>query len=123
MFDPLPEIQAWPSSASVRPGQRLGLSKPKAPQSNKALEKKQMTLLNAQLRQAQNPFEMPQIAVPKPAPPPPPAPTSSSADVQEAATDARRQSYNREGMQSTILAGETGGYKSQALGGNLSILG
>jgi hypothetical protein len=104
-------------------GQRLGFSKPKVPERNKELEKKQMALLEAQLKQAKTPFEMPSIAVPKPAPPPPPAPTSSSADVQEAATDARRQSYNRQGIQSTILAGETGGYKSQALGGNPSILG
>lgn len=86
-----------------------------------------MKLMQAQLRAAGQKIEMPHLpesAVPPPAPPPPPPPTSSSIDVQEAATDAKKQALKRSGYQSTLLAGETGGYQgSQALGGNKTLLG
>lgn len=42
------------------------------------------------------------------APPIPPV-TSTNADVQQAATDTRIQAAKRKGLNSTILAGETGG--------------
>lgn len=91
------------------------------PKTNKKMERLQMKLMQAQLRQAGQKIKMPHIEMPPPAPPPPPPPSSSSADVQEAATDARRQSLRRSGYQSTLFAGETGGYKG--LGGNQSLLG
>ena len=94
----------------------------KPPPINKKLEQMQMKLLQAQLRQAGKKIEMPNIEVPAPPPPPPPPPTSSSVDVQEAATDARRQALRRSGYQSTLFAGETGGYRG-ALGGSGSLLG
>jgi hypothetical protein len=97
---------------------RLFFSSPKPPPRNAALERKQEALLDAQLAQASQPVEMPAIAVPAPAPPPPPPPSTSSADQQEAGTEARRQAQQRRGIKSTILAGETGGYKpkTQILG-------
>lgn len=42
-------------------------------------------------------------------PPPIPPVTSTNADVQQAQTDTRVQAARRKGLQSTILAGETGG--------------
>lgn len=119
IFDALPEIQGWPDDK--RP--RLGWSKPKVPEPNRKLEKMQLTALQRSLKQAGKGFEIPAIPMPRPMPPPAPPPTSSSADVQEAGMDARRQAGRRTGHQSTIIAGETGGYKTQSLGGNLSILG
>lgn len=119
MIDFVPEIQGWPDER--RP--RLGFSKPKVPETNKKLEKMQMSLLQKQLKESQQGLEMPTIPIPRPLPPPSPTPTGSSADVQEAATEARRQAGRRTGIASTILAGETGGYTSQSLGGNPSILG
>ena len=119
MIDLVPEIQGWPDDN--RP--RLGFSKPKPPEPNKKLEKLQMSLLQKQYKESQQGFEMPTIPIPRPLPPPSPTPTSGSADAQEAASDARRQAGRRNGIASTILAGETGGYTSQALGGNPSIIG
>lgn len=88
-----------------------------------------MQLMQAQLRQAGQKIEMPQmpeaaqIATPPPPPPPPPPPTSSSIDVQEASTDAKRQALKRSGYQATLFAGETGGANKTALGGNKTLLG
>ncbi len=96
---------------------------PKPPKPNRELERMQMKLLRAQLRQAGRKIEMPQIEVPPPPPPAPPPPTSSNADVEEAAIDARRQALKRSGFQSTLIAGRTGDYNSQALGGSGSLLG
>lgn len=91
---------------------------PKPPPVNKKLEQMQMKLLQAQLRQAGRKIEMPHIEVPKPPPPPPPPASTSSRDVQEAALDARRQALKRQGYQSTLFAGETGGFKTRTLGGS-----
>lgn len=44
---------------------------------------------------------------------PPPA-TAQSVEVQDAQRDARKQAAKRKGMTSTVLAGETGGYKPQS---------
>lgn len=48
---------------------------------------------------------------PKQAPIPPPIPpvSATNSDVQQAQTDTRIQASRRKGLQSTILAGETGG--------------
>ncbi len=98
-----------------------GGSAPKPPKANKKLEQMQMKLMKAQLRQAGQHIQMPNIEVPPPPPPPPPPPSTSSIDVEEAATDARRQALKRSGYQSTLFAGETGGNKG--LGGNRPVLG
>jgi hypothetical protein len=42
-------------------------------------------------------------------PPPIPPVTATNTDVQQAQTDTRIQASRRKGLQSTILAGETGG--------------
>jgi hypothetical protein len=97
-----------------------GGGSPKPPPVNKKLEQMQMKLMQAQLRQAGRKIEMPNIEVPPPPPPAPPPPTASSADVQEAATDARRQALKRSGYQSTLFAGETG---AQLLGGSRPVGG
>jgi hypothetical protein len=80
----------------------------------------QMKLMQAQLRQAGKKIEMPHIEIPPPPPPAPPPPTVSSADVQEAATEARRQALKRSGYQSTLFAGETG---TPLLGGSRQMVG
>jgi hypothetical protein len=43
----------------------------------------------------------------------PPPPSATSVDVQQAKRDAVKQAGKRKGVQSTILAGETGGYQGQ----------
>jgi hypothetical protein len=102
---------------------------PAPPKPNKELERMQLQLMKAQLKQASQKIHYPSVEVPPPAPPPPPPPTSSSIDVQEAATDARRQALKRSGYQATLFAGETGGYQpspqtqTQALGGGTTSLG
>lgn len=93
------------------------------PKQNKKLENMQLQLMQAQLRQAGQKIEMPNVEVPPPPPPPPPPPSSSSVDVQDAATEAQRQALKRQGYQSTLFAGDTGGYKGSTLGGNKTLLG
>lgn len=44
----------------------------------------------------------------------PPAPTEYGATAQEAAQDVRRNEKRRRGIGATILAGETGGYDTEA---------
>lgn len=41
----------------------------------------------------------------------PPPPTNQSVEVQDAQRDARKQAAKRKGVNQTILAGETGGFK------------
>lgn len=43
----------------------------------------------------------------------PPPPSATSMDVQQAKRDATKQAGKKKGVQSTILAGETGGYQAQ----------
>jgi hypothetical protein len=89
-----------------------GGGKPKLPKTDRKLEQMQMKLLKAQLKQAGRGIHIPHIEAPPPPPPPPPPPSLSSKDVQEAATDARRQALKRSGFQSTLFAGETGAKKT-----------
>ena len=42
----------------------------------------------------------------------PPPPTQQSVEVQMAQRDAAKQAAKRRGLNKTVLAGETGGYKS-----------
>lgn len=42
----------------------------------------------------------------------PPPPTTQSVEVQDAQRQARKQAAKRKGVNSTILAGETGGYRA-----------
>lgn len=82
-----------------------------------------MQLMQAQLKASQKPMEMPAIAIPEPAAPAPPPPSQTSSDVLNSEQDARRQAGKRKGIQSTLLAGNTGGYQPGALGGGASLLG
>lgn len=43
----------------------------------------------------------------------PPPPTAQSVEVQMARREAAKQAAKRKGLQQTVLAGETGGYKPQ----------
>lgn len=43
----------------------------------------------------------------------PPPPSATSVDVQQAKRDTVKQAGKKKGVQSTILAGETGGYKAE----------
>jgi hypothetical protein len=117
-----PHIDACPGAFGASPVLFKGGG---APKPNKKMEAMQMKLMQAQLRQSGQKIEMPDFSteVPPPAPPPPPPPSSSSSDVQEAATEAQKQALRRTGYQKTLLAGETGGYKSKTLGGGQTLLG
>lgn len=52
-----------------------------------------------------------QIKLSKPGPDPGAAPTMSATEVLQAQMQARQDAASRPGMRSTLLAGETGGYK------------
>jgi hypothetical protein len=51
----------------------------------------------------------------------PPPPTTQSVEVQQAQRDAAKQAAKRRGMNQTVLAGETGGFKAP-LGGGSTVL-
>ena len=84
-------------------------------------ERKQGEMLDYQLAQSKKPQAMPHIPVPPPTPPSAPPPSQTSADVTNAEQNARKQAGKRKGVQSTLLAGNTGGY--QPLGGGQTLLG
>ncbi len=46
----------------------------------------------------------------------PPPPTTQSVEVQQAQRDAAKQAAKRRGLNQTVLAGETGGYKPSGMG-------
>lgn len=75
--------------------------------------------MRAQLRAAQQPIHMPEIAVPDPVKAPPPPPSQSGADVLQAGQTARRQAGMRRGFGQTLFAGANSG----ALGGQQTLLG
>jgi hypothetical protein len=52
-----------------------------------------------------------------------PSPGATSVDVQAAKRDSLRQAKRKRGVQSTILAGETGGYAAAGAGGGKTLLG
>lgn len=60
-----------------------------------------------------------------PTPPkPPPGISQSSADVQDAEQEKRRQAAKRQGLKATLIAGETGGYAGESpMGGQKTLLG
>lgn len=58
------------------------------------------------------PVQLPPTPAPiAPPPPVPPPPTPDSANAQQAASDMRGQQMRKQGYNSTLLAGETGGYQ------------
>ena len=61
----------------------------------------------------------PQVQIPSPvapAPPPPPQPTESKMEVQDKMAQQRIEAKKRQGMAASLIAGDTGGYKSSATG-------
>lgn len=70
------------------------------------------------------PPPVPEINIPKP-PKPIPPPTENKQEVAEAQDQASRDARRRRGLQSTILAGETGrpSLKSNTTGGTKTTLG
>lgn len=84
----------------------MGFGGPKLPKPNKELEAAQLALVKQQLADAQNPPEIPKIAVPKVqkfAPPP----AMAGSDAVDAEQRARKLAKQREGIQSTVLAPRT----------------
>jgi len=53
---------------------------------------------------------------------PPPA-TNTTAEVVQAKRDSRRQGMKKKGIQSTILAGETGGFSKEKVAAPKTVLG
>jgi hypothetical protein len=59
-----------------------------------------------------------------PPPPPPPPPVENMAEVDQAKADEKRKAARAQGLKSTLLAGETGGYApAQPDGAKKSLLG
>ena len=77
--------------------------------------------------------EMPpvqQVTIPEPVaplPPPPPQPTESKMEVQDKMSQQRIDAKKRRGMAASLIAGETGGFKSSSPAssatGSTSLLG
>lgn len=101
-----------------------GQSAPKQTAAQKKAEQLNIEMMQKMLKQKQP--EMPHINIP-PAPEPvdiPPAPSQSSADIEDAAQEARRNAGKRYGLLRTTHAGNTGGYGGKKpMGGARSLLG
>lgn len=95
---------------------------PQQSKKSKQLELMQMQALKQQMKAAKQKVEIPDFSMPETAPPPPPA-AQTSADVTDAQQAAMRAAKKRTGYGSTIFAGETGGVRSNALGGSKTLLG
>lgn len=81
---------------------------PKPSDEQREMERLQKEMLKLQLEQAKNPIKLPELKLPPPPPPPPPPAMQASADVVQAARDARRRALNRTNAgRGTIFAGET----------------
>ena len=107
-----PKAESAPVSAVVR-DLAQGRRRPRPP-SDKDTKK--------QVAEIQKP--LPAVQMPKPLPPPPP-PSQNMDSVQQATEDARRRNARGRGMQQTLLAGETGGYRpmAQTENGKRTLLG
>lgn len=98
------------------------MPEPPAPPGPTKMEKRQFRLqkdqleLQKQTSAAQTAQTAEIINRPLPPPPPPvaPPPSTSSLETQEAAAEQRRQQSKRQGLTRSLIAGETGGYKSSA---------
>lgn len=71
-----------------------------------------------------------QVQIPEPVaplPPPPPAPSESKMEVQDKMSQQRIDAKKRRGMAASLIAGETGGFKSSSPAssatGSTSLLG
>jgi type IV secretory pathway VirB10-like protein len=93
----------------------------------KAAQRKQDQMFMKMMAQGSKGVEMPHMPVIPPAPKPepvPPPPSQSSADVEDAKSEARRSSAKRYGLLRTTHAGATGGYAGGTpMGGGRSLLG
>lgn len=88
----------------------------------KKLEKAQLAATEAQLAELERQRAMPTPEAPKPLPPMAPSAMQSTADLEQAGIEARRQALRRNSPgRSTIFAGETGAGNS--LGGRKTLLG
>lgn len=67
------------------------------------------------------PQAMPQVVIPDPVPvtpppPPPPTATESNIEAQNKASQQAKDAKRRKGVAASLIAGETGGYRSSATG-------
>lgn len=97
---------------------------PKETDAQRKASERSLAIQEEQLALAQKPLELPKVEPTKPLPPPPPPAGQSSTDVAAAEEEARRKAMSRtNSARGTLFAGETGGYKSPALGGQKTLLG
>jgi hypothetical protein len=103
-----------------------GGSPPQPTKKEKERQRKNEEMMLKLMQQSAN-VEMPHMPEIPPYPAPmdtPPPPSQSSADVEDAQQESRRQAGRRFGLLKTTYAGNTGGYGSQTpLGGMRSLLG
>lgn len=59
---------------------------------------------------------IPEAVAPTPTPPPPPTATESNLEAQNRASQEKADAKRRKGIAASLIAGETGGYKSSATG-------
>lgn len=59
---------------------------------------------------------IPEAVAPTPIPPPPPTATESNLEAQNKSSQAKADAKRRKGVAASLIAGETGGYKSSATG-------
>ena len=97
---------------------------PKQSASQTALERAQVEALERQKAEAEAKSKEPPILPSAPLPPPAPPVNQSSADTAQAEEAARRAALRRtNASRGTLFAGETGGYRAGALGGQKTLLG
>lgn len=77
-----------------------------------------MKLMRAQLRAAERPIKLPEIALPPPAPPDPPPPGMTASDVADAEREARKRAGQRSGFVATMLQGTRQPGAAGMLGGS-----
>ena len=83
------------------------------------MQRKQMELIDEQLKAARSPVELPELDLPKALPPPPPPMAGNAESAYKAEEQRRRAGRRTNAGRGTIFAGETG----RSLGGKKSILG
>ena len=101
-----------------------GPSKKEQEAQRKAQEKQDKEMRKLMKQMSKQHVPMPAIPTPPEPEPIPPVASQSSANVEDAQQDARRQAKRRKGLMATTYAGDTGGYGgSTPLGGGKSLLG
>ena len=97
-------------------------SQPKQTAQQKALEHLNYLMARKALRDSKKKVKEPSFDFPEMQESAPP-PSQTASDVSDAEQDSRRRNARRRGYSSTLLAGDTGGYRAGLGGSTGSLLG